>query len=100
MEKNIATMKQETFKRENASGRWVLAETESRDVTKQFCINYLDSVKWFKRAFPTGTEKCSKIITNHGVMPAVSVSISPDGLTKKVRTFSYKKIYRPRNAAT
>ena len=89
MEKNIATMKQEKFTREKAGGRWVSVETESRDVTKQFCINCLDSVKWFKRVFPTGTEKCSKIITIHGVMPAVSVAISPDGLIKKVRTFSY-----------
>ena len=86
--KYIGIIKTQKFKRLALKKHWKI-ETESIELlTLEHAQNFANSSEFFKKAF-NGKETIERGHTTHGFLPCVMTSISPDALTKMVRTFEY-----------
>ena len=85
MEKNIKMMEKRYYK---AGKSWKLAEVTEENINKEYYLNIVNSVKFFRNL--GGYERASKPYTNAGYIVTRLTSISPDKTTKIVRTVKVK----------
>ena len=88
--KNIS-MKMERYNKKG--NKWVLIEATEKDINKEYYLNIINSVKFFRNL--GGIERLTKGYTYVGYVPVELNSISPDKMEKVVRSFSFNKDSEP-----
>ena len=84
-EKNIKMVEKRYYK---AGKSWKLSESKEENINKEYYLNIVNSVKFFRNL--GGYERASKSYTTAGYIVTSLISISPDKTTKIVRTIKVK----------
>ena len=85
-EKNIKMVEKRYYK---AGSKWVLSETNEKDITKEYYLNIINSCKFFRNL--GGYERLTNGYTYAGYIPVQLNSISPDKQEKIIRSFEFNK---------
>ena len=85
-EKNIKMVEKRYYK---ASKSWKLSEVVEENITKEYYLNIVNSVKFFRGL--GGFERLTKSYTYAGYIPVQLNSISPDKQEKIIRSFEFSK---------
>ena len=85
-EKNIKMVEKRYYKDGN---KWKLIESEEKNITKEYYLNIINSVKFFRGL--GGYERLTSNYTYAGYIPVQLNSISPDKQEKIIRSFEFNK---------
>ena len=85
-EKNIKMVEKRYYK---ASKQWKLSEVVEENISKEYYLNIVNSVKFFRNL--GGIERLIKGYTYVGYVPVELNSISPDKQEKIIRSFEFNK---------
>ena len=85
-EKNIKMVEKRYYKEGKS---WKLSEYEEKNITKEYYLNIVNSVKFFRNL--GGIERLTKGYTYSGYIPVQLNSISPDKQEKIIRSFEFSK---------
>ena len=86
--KHIGIIKIQKFKRDALKKHWRIESELIELIILQYVANCEHDSPFFKNTL-NGKESISKGHTAHGFLPLDMVSVSPNGLNKTVRTFTY-----------
>ena len=89
-EKNIKMVEKRYYK---AGTQWKLSESEEKNITKEYYLNIINSVKFFRSL--GGFERLTNGYTYAGYIPVQLNSISPDKQEKIIRSFEFSKNSEP-----
>ena len=85
-EKNIKMVEKRYYK---AGKSWKLAESKEENINKEYYLNIINSVKFFRSL--GGFERLTSGYTYSGYIPVQLNSISPDKQEKIIRSFEFSK---------
>ena len=85
-EKNIKMVEKRYYK---AGKSWKLAEVTEENINKEYYLNIVNSVKFFRNL--GGFERLTSGYTYAGYIPIELNSISPDKQEKIIRSFEFSK---------
>ena len=84
--KNIKMVEKKYYK---AGKSWKLSESKEENITKEYYLNIINSVKFFRSL--GGFERLTSGYTYSGYIPVQLNSISPDKQEKIIRSFEFNK---------
>ena len=86
--KYIGIIKIQKFKRDALKKHWGIESESIQLITLQYVENCEHDSPFFKNTLNCNESIC-KVHTAHGFLPIELVTVSPDKLSKTVRTFTY-----------
>ena len=78
-----------TTKEIKNGSRWTAENTTTETIDGEYYVNCIESIPFFRSL--DGKERVIKAYTKFGYVPVKIISISPNGLNKTVREFTFWK---------